>query len=124
MARTNHKYLLFIALIGLTLACKKHNTTNPALRTYRMGFATSAPQPNINEIIQSLNIWTKHADAAIISTEVPWDSLLNGEDPVNYVAQNYTALVSIYRAANLKLWVYIDPENGLARQKDSDPLIA
>jgi hypothetical protein len=122
MARNNHTILLL--LIALTLACKKHNTTNPAVRTYSMGFATSAPQPNIAEIIKSLDLWTTHADAAIISTEVPWDSLLNGEDPINYVTQNYTALVNIYRTANLKLWVYIDPENGLARQKDSDPLIA
>src|SRR5580698_1314458 len=105
MARNAKIFLLLTALIGLTLACKKHNTTNPAVRTYRMGFATSAPQPNINEIIQSLNIWTKHADAAIISTEVPWDSLLNGEDPVNYVTDNYTTLVGIYRSDNLKLWV-------------------
>jgi hypothetical protein len=124
MARNAKIFLLLTALIGLTLACKKHNTTNPAVRTYRMGFASSAPQPNINEIIKSLDSWTTHADAAIISTEVPWDSLLNGEDPINYVTQNYIALVNIYRSANLKLWVYIDPENGLARQKDSDPLIA
>ena len=125
MASTNKKVILFLAVIGLALACKKHGVTNSSsTRTYRMGFATSAPQPNLNEIIQSLNIWTKHADAAIISTEVPWDSLLNGEDPINYVTQNYASLVNIYRSGNLKLWIYIDPENGLARQKDSDPLVA
>jgi hypothetical protein len=125
MARTNQKIVLFLAVIGLALACKKHDATKSAsTRSYRMGFATSAPQPNLNEIIQSLNSWTKHADAAIISTEVPWDSLLNGEDPINYVTQNYSSLANIYRSANLKLWIYIDPENGLARQKDSDPLLA
>ncbi len=126
MAQTNHKIIRFLVIIGLTLACKKHGTTQSTAggRTYRMGFATSAPQPNINEIIQSLNLWPSHADAAIISTEVPWDSLLNGEDPVAYVIQNYQYLVSVYRSHSLQLWVYIDPENGLARQKDSDPLIA
>jgi hypothetical protein len=124
MQRTTEKLILLIAIVGLTLSCKKHNTTTTTARTYYMGFATSAPQPNINEIIESLNTWTKHADAAIISTEVPWDSLLNGEDPIAYTTQNYTALVNIYRSANLKLWIYIDPENGLARQKDSDPLVA
>jgi hypothetical protein len=89
-----------------------------------MGFAVSAPQPNINEIIQSLDIWTTHADAAIISTEVPWDSLISGENAVTYVVDNYASLVNIYRTANLKIWVYIDPENGLDRQSDSDPLVA
>ena len=124
MPHTAEKIILLIAITGLTLACKKHNTTSATTRTYRMGFATSAPQPNITEIIQSLNTWTAHADAAIISTEPPWDSLLSGEDPIAYVTQNYTALVNIYHEHNLKLWVYIDPENGLARQKDSDPLVA
>ena len=124
MARTNKKIVLFLAFIGLTLACKKHNTSTATTRTYRMGFATSAPQPNITEIIQSLNMWPSHADAAIISAEPPWDSLLNGEDPATYVTNNYVYLTSVYRKANLKLWIYIDPENGLARQKDSDPLVA
>ena len=124
MPRTTEKIILLIAMIGLTLACKKHESTSSTARTYRMGFATSAPQPNITEIIQSLNTWTKHADAAIISTEPPWDSLLNGEDPATYVTNNYAYLTSVYRKANLKLWIYIDPENGLARQKDSDPLVA
>jgi hypothetical protein len=124
MPHTTEKIILLIAITGLTLACKKHASTSPTTRTYRMGFATSAPQPNITEIIQSLNTWTTHADAAIISTEVPWDSLLTGEDPIAYVTQNYLSLLNIYRSHNLKLWVYIDPENGLARQKDSDPLVA
>jgi hypothetical protein len=124
MPRTTKKVLLLIAIIGLNLACKKHETTSSAARTYRMGFAASAPQPNINQIIQSLNMWPSHADAAIISTEPPWDSLLNGEDPIVYVTQNYSSLVNIYRSNNLKLWIYIDPENGIARQRDSDPLVA
>jgi hypothetical protein len=118
--------VLLMALMGLTPACKKHDAanTNSTARTYRMGFATSAPEPNINEIIQSLSLWPSHADAAIISTEVPWDSLLNGEDAATYVTNNYVYVTSIYRSHNLKLWVYIDPENGLARQRDSDPLTA
>jgi hypothetical protein len=124
MPRTTKKFIFLIAIIGLTVACKKHDATSKNARTYRMGFATSAPQPTIAGIIQSLNMWPSHADAAIISSEVPWDSLLTGEDPVAYVIQNYQYLVSIYRSHSLKLWVYIDPENGLARQKDSDPLIA
>jgi hypothetical protein len=126
MPHTTEKTIILIAIFGLTFACKKHDTTtsNATTRTYRMGFATSAPEPTITEIIQSLNTWTTHADAAIISTEPPWDSLLNGEDPATYVTNNYVYLTSVYRKANLKLWVYIDPENGLARQKDSDPLVA
>lgn len=89
-----------------------------------MGFAASAPRPTLDEIIQSLNIYVNHSDAAIISAEVPWDSLLNGQDPVKYVTDAYTQLVGIYRGKNMQLWIYIDPENGLNRQSDSDPLKA
>jgi hypothetical protein len=116
---------LFTGVVLLSMACRKHSAASAtASRTYRMGFALSAPRPDINEIIQSLDIWTTHADAAIISTEVPWDSLIGGETPANYVINNYSAVVNIYRTANLKIWVYIDPENGLNRQSDSDPLVA
>ena len=108
----------------LAIACKKHSDPVAPSRTYRMGFANSAPRPDLNEIIQSLGIWTTHADAAIISTEVPWDSLLNGENPVTYVTNTYVQLTNIFRTSNMKLWVYIDPENGLNRQIDSDPLVA
>ena len=69
-------------------------------------------------------MWTQRADAFIISTDVPWDSLLAGEDPVDYVAHNEVGLVSFCRGKGLKLWVYIDPENGLNRTTDDDQLVA
>jgi hypothetical protein len=117
---------LLILLVVMAFACKKQDGTpaSTTTRSYYMGFANSAPRPDIDEILHSLSIWTMHADAAIISTEVPWDSLLNGEDPVTYVSDNYTTLAGIFRTDGLKLWVYIDPENGLNRQADSDPLVA
>ena len=96
---------------------------NPT-RTYRMGFMSSAPRPDFNEFIQSLNIWTAHSDATIISTEVPWDSLINGEDPITFVRDNYLNLVNICRSKNMKIWVYIDPENGLDRHSDAQSLVA
>jgi len=84
---------------------------------------SSAPRPDFSLYLQSLSLWTAHSDATIISTEVPWDSLLNGENPVTYVMGNYAGLVNYCRSANLKLWVYIDPANGLNRQSDSYALV-
>ena len=107
----------------LAASCHKHSSA-AAGRSYRMGFATSAPRPVLNLVLQSLDLWTQHADAAIISTEVPWDSLISGEDPVTYVTDNYVQLAGIYRSKDMKLWVYIDPENGLNRASDSYPLVA
>ena len=119
--------MILLAGIGLAGgACHKGGGSGGTVtgRTYRMGFATSAPRPDFDLIIKTLGLWPSHADAAIISTEVPWDSLFNGENPVLYAQNNYQQLVGVYRSKNLKLWIYIDPENGINRTSDSYQLVA
>ena len=109
-------------VVVVLFACGKHHDDSgvpSGVRTYRMGFMNSAPRLDFNEYIQSFNIWTSHADATIISTEVPWDSLLNGESAIAFVAHNYLDVVKICRSKNMQIWVYIDPENGLDRQSDA-----
>ena len=118
---------LYAGILSVTFfsSCKPKADTNPATeRTYRMGFMNSAPRPEINLALQALDIWTQRADAAIVSVEVPWDSLYAGVTAQQYVAHNFTELVNYYRGKNLKLWVYIDPANGLDRSANSDKLKA
>lgn len=115
-------FLLLISLAFFLIACRDEDT--PAGRTYRMGFQNSAPRPELDLFLQSLNLWVTRADAAMITTEVPWDSLLNGVSPQRYVADNYAGLVEFYRSKGLKLWVYIDPQNGLNRASDAGALVA
>jgi hypothetical protein len=117
------RYLAFLCCLFIILtACRKQDD-NIQTRSFRMGFANSAPRPDFNLFIQSLNEWTKRSDAAIISTEVPWDSLLSGETEFQYISHNYANIVQFYRQKNLVLWVYIDPENGLERRSDADALV-
>ena len=114
--------LLVIVVCLASLSCGD-STEKPAKRTYRMGFANSAPRfDDFNLFLQSLNLWTTRADAAIVNTEVPWDSLLSGVPAVDYVQRNYVGLVDFYRTRNLKVWVYIDPQNGLDRAADATAL--
>src|SRR5687768_7681945 len=88
----------------------------PESRSYQMGFQNSAPRfDNLEIFLQSLNIWTARADAAIISVEVPWTELLTGENTVEHVVNHYKGLAEYYRTKNLTLWMYIDPQNGLDR---------
>jgi len=118
------KHLFYILI--LLFSCKKENKEHVSLhssRTFRMGFQNSAPRYDFNTVMQSLHIWEQRADAAIITTEVPWDTLFKGTSPVEYVNNNYKALVEYYRSKNFKLWVYIDPANGLNRRTDSQALI-
>jgi len=90
-----------------------------------MGFQNSAPRyDDFNLVIQTLDLWTLRADAAMITTEVPWDSIYAGKSIPQYVINNYVGLVNYYRSKNFKLWVYIDPQNGLNRTSDSNALVA
>ena len=115
--------LLLVALITSFISCKKNNDV-AATRSYRMGFMNSAPRFDDTALmITSLNTWTTRADAAIISTEVPWDELFAGVNASTYVNTHYKDLAAFYRSKNLAIWVYIDPQNGLDRTADAVPLV-
>ncbi len=125
--KTHYKKPLFFALICFLLfySCKKDTTNLPETalnRPFLMGFQSSAPRIDFDLTIQSLHLWEQRADAAIITTEVPWDSLYSGSSAVEYVNTNYKNLVSYYRTKGFKLWVYIDPANGLNRASDATAL--
>lgn len=119
--------IFFIVLLGLVIGCKTDEEPVPA-RTFRMGFQNSAPRfDDFNLFVQALQMWVDPgdaADAAMITTEVPWKQLLEGENTVDHVVDNYKGLVEYYRQHNLKLWVYIDPANGLNRATDAQALAA
>ena len=118
------KNALFISFF-LTLVSCGSETQVPIGRTYRMGFANSAPRfDDINLVLQSLNLWSTRADVAIINTEVPWDEMFAGTNPATYVVNNYSGLAEFYKSKNMKLWVYVDPQNGLDRTADAVELVA
>ncbi len=43
-----------------------------------------------------MQLWTQRADAAMITSEVPWEELLNGIKAEKYVADNFKGLVDFY----------------------------
>src|ERR1700761_2543933 len=93
--------------IGITLASLfyivsscKHEKLSPAAihqRGYRMGFQNFPPKADANTILQALDMWTQRSDAAIISVQVPWESLYNGTSPESYIDNNFVQLVNYYR---------------------------
>ena len=114
----------FLCLPLLLFVACTPNRQGSQGRTYRMGFAASAPRPDINLLVETLNLSAQYADAGIISTQVPWDSLISGEDPIAYVLYDCVPPANYWREKQFKLWVYIDPENGLDRTKDAPDLQA
>ncbi|MFN3839804.1 MAG: hypothetical protein ACK4RF_03775 [Cyclobacteriaceae bacterium] len=115
-----------IALLGvLLLAASCTDNEAHRHRSYKMGFQNSAPRfDDFDLFIQSLMLWSERADAAMITTEPPWEELLAGYNPVTYVVDNYKGLVDYYRSKGFELWVYIDPQNGLDRSSDAAELVA
>jgi hypothetical protein len=119
------KNIAIIMVVSMLFACtKKQTALNTSPRTYRMGFQNSAPRPDFSLYIQTLNLWSTRADAAIISVQLPWDSLLAGVTPQAYITNNFVGLVNFWRSKNFKLWIYVDPENGLDRSSDAPILVA
>src|SRR5882672_9606800 len=101
-----------------------HEIPPSGTRGYRMGFAATPPQNTFASLIASLAMWTQRADAAVIQSEAPWDSLLAGVRPDSIALRNVVGLAQYYKGKHLEITVVLDPENGLNRGSDSDPLVA
>ncbi|MBI4535315.1 MAG: hypothetical protein HY708_03490 [Ignavibacteriae bacterium] len=84
------------ALVILLLAlcshgCKNDGTLAPAVtrpRTYRMGFSGIPPSADLPLAIAAIDMWSLRAEAAIMSFELPWDSLLAGVFPESLVVHD------------------------------------
>jgi hypothetical protein len=84
-----------------------------------MGFTGFPPRPSLALILQTIDLWSRRADAALILNEPPWDSLLAGRPAEALIRNNQLGLAQYYRAKNLRVIVSVDPTNGLDRASDS-----
>ena len=89
-----------------------------------MGFSVVPPKPDLKIAVQSLDIWTRHADAAIMHLDVPWTLLLAGTSPQDALRKDGVDLEHYYRSKHLLLVVTIDVTNGLGRESESPALVA
>lgn len=96
--------------------------TSPA-RTFRMGFSGIPPRADLTQAIAAIDMWSLRADAAIMSFELPWDSLLAGVPPETLVLRDQLGLANYYRSKGHELCVYLDPANGLNRAGESNALV-
>jgi hypothetical protein len=89
-----------------------------------MGFSETPPRLDQSVAIAAIDLWSRRADAAIVSLEPPWAELLAGTDPQKLVSQVQVPLAKYYRSKGYALWVYLDPVNGLNRAGESDALVS
>lgn len=94
-------------------------------RSYRMGFSVLPPRPDIPLALRSVDAWAQRADAAILQFDPPWAKLVAGEAPERDVLDDKLPLLRYYRSKGItSIVVMIDPQNGLARGRESDALRA
>ena len=126
--RTNsQRGCALLILLAVFASCKSDNTPSPSSgsfpRSYRMGFSAIPPRDDLALAVASVDMWSLRADAAIISYEVPWDSLLDGVSPESVAVHSLVGLANYFRFKGHMLWVYVDPANGLNRAGEADPLV-
>lgn len=118
---------IIVAVSGCPRAARepaKSDVSPGGTRSYRMGFSVVPPKPDLKIAVQSLEIWTKRADAAIMHLDVPWALLLAGTSPEDALRKDGVDLERYYRSKHLQLVVTIDVTNGLGRESESPALVA
>ena len=124
------KVRAFLAPIicGVVLTCapapRGVDVASKPSRSYFMGFSVIPPRPDIKLAVRSLDIWTKHADAATMHIDVPWALMLGGTSAEDALRKDGVDLEKYYRSKHLKLVVTIDVTNGLARESEAAALVA
>lgn len=111
----------------LAAGCSSHHDAPMApapTRPYRMGFSAIPPRADFPTQLATLALMLPRTDAALLVSEVPWDSLLDGVRADSIVIRNQLGLANYYRSHGLKIVVSLDPANGLDRSADSAPLVA
>jgi hypothetical protein len=113
-----------VLVLGLAGCSGGSSPAGPSpTRGYRMGFAPIPPRGELGDVLTTLDGIALHGDAVILSSEPPWDSLLAGIPADSIVRRNTLELAAYLRGRGLRLWVYLDPGNGLDRGGESVPLV-
>jgi hypothetical protein len=118
--------LVGAVLFATTIACSDDSTAPPPdgpTRSYRMGFTAIPPRFDLPTVIASIDMWSLRADAALMSFELPWNSLLAGVSAEAIVEREHEELAAYYRLKGHELWIYLDPANGLNRGGENEVLV-
>lgn len=115
---------IFLFAVGWALACGESTEPATSGRTYRMGFSAVPPRADQALLLQSLEMWTSRADAAIIHTAVPWAALLAGSSAAEAVDSTALGIANYYRAKGLRVVVTVDVTDGLDRSREAPELVA
>ena len=121
--RARSAKLAGMAFLVLALACKDQGPGGTP-RSFMMGFSAIPPALDTAKVVAGINLWSAHADAAILHESPPWEPLLNGvATPAQAVAAIQAPLVAYYRARGLRVVMTADPTDGLDRSAEHPDLV-
>lgn len=92
-------------------------------RSWRMGFSHNPPRFTVEAVIKGINLWSRHAELAIIHDELPWTDLLEGMSPQAILKRDKVELVQYLRGKGLALTMMLDLTNGLGRESEARALV-
>jgi hypothetical protein len=121
-------HLLPLTILLAVGSCGTYGTepSDPSgpTRSYRMGFSPLPPRPDGIAVFNSLEMWTRRADAGIIHAQLPWAAMLAGSTAAAEVAKDPLQVANYYRAKGLHVVVVLDPTDGLNRAAEAPELVA
>lgn len=94
-----------------------------AERSYRMGWFLSAPRPDEQTLVATLDSMASVSEVALVQEPPPWPRLLAGEDPAA-LAEEKTEITDFLRALGLEVAFLVDPLDGLDRTSETPELAA
>ena len=122
--------VLFALLFPVLVSCKDtsaasatKSSTFPS-RTFRMGFSANPPKATNESALQTVNAWSKRADAAIMHVSVPYKALLSGTTATAYVNAVDLPLANLYRGKGFPLVLTLDVTDGLNRAREAPDLVS
>jgi hypothetical protein len=89
-----------------------------------MGFSANPPKATNESALETVDAWSKHADAAIMHVSVPYKALLSGITAATYVNTVDLPLANLYRGKGFPLVLTLDVTDGLNRAREAPDLVS
>ncbi|HET7188927.1 MAG TPA: hypothetical protein VFI52_12275 [Gemmatimonadaceae bacterium] len=117
--------LLTAVSLGSLMSCASAGTepSGLATRTYRMGFSPLPPRLTTPEVLRTIDSVSRHADAALMSVEIPWVALLADTSAALLVRRDQLPVAQLFQQRGMPVTATLDVTNGLDRAAESDALV-
>jgi hypothetical protein len=112
---------------ALLLSCVSSGTepgAAPTPRSYRMGLSSLPPRLTIPEVLRTIDSVSRHADAALMVVDVPWNALLADTGAAQLVRRDNLPVAQLFRQHGMPIVATIELANGLDRSAEAEALVA